>query len=44
MKDGTDEPVCRADIENRFMDTGVGEEGEGGTMERVTGKHIYYHL
>ena len=34
-KDGTDEPICRAavdeDIENRLMDTVGGGEGVGGT-------------
>ena len=36
QKDGTDEPICRAETEtqNRLMDMdGCGEEGEGETNE-----------
>ena len=39
-----------ADIEKRLTDTvrrggwAGGKERAGGTMERVTGKHIHYHV
>ena len=48
MKDGTDEPVCWAatkmHTQRDLWTQGCGKKEKVGQMERVTGKHIHYHV